>query len=123
MEKSRFQSDKILIRAGLFFSGFINGLFGSGGGMTLLPVLKRQGLSQHEAHASSLCVTFALSLVSTGLYLWDGRFSFETVFPYLPGGVLGAILGGLLLNKIPPLLLRRFFGLLVLLAGGRLLFR
>ena len=105
------------------FTGWINGIFGAGGGMVLLPALRKSQLEQHQAHATSLCVTLILSMVSAGMYLAGNRLSLHSVLPYLPGGVLGAIAGAMMLQKIPPMLLRRAFGLFVAFAGGRLLFK
>ena len=105
------------------FAGWINGIFGAGGGMVLPPALRKSRLEQHQAHATSLCVTLILSAISAGMYLAGNRFSLHSVLPYLPGGLLGAVVGAMMLQKIPPVLLRRAFGLFVAFAGGRLLFK
>lgn len=103
-------------------AGFVNGLFGAGGGMLLLPALS-SGNERREAHATGLSVMLLLSAVSAALYLFDGRFAWTELRPYLPGGLLGGLLGALTLRRLPPALLRRAFGAVVVFAGVRLLLR
>lgn len=103
--------------------GLLNGLFGAGGGMAAVPLLKAGGLPQKKAHATSLAVILPLAAVSAAFYLLDGALSFEEAVPYLPGGFLGACAGALLMKRIPSGVLRRVFGALLLVAGVRLLLR
>ena len=103
--------------------GLLNGLFGAGGGMAAVPLLKAGGLPQKKAHAPSLAVILPLAAVSAAFYLLDGALSFREAVPYLPGGFLGACAGALLMKRIPSGVLRRVFGALLLVAGVRLLLR
>ncbi len=103
--------------------GLLNGLFGAGGGMAAVPLLKAGGLPQKKAHATSLAVILPLAAVSAAFYLLDGALSFREAVPYLPGGFLGACAGALLMKRIPSGVLRRVFGALLLVAGVRLLLR
>jgi len=101
--------------------GLINGLLGAGGGMLAVPLLKKAGLSQQEAHASSIAVILPLSMVSAVLYWFAGRTDLSKAWIYMPSGVVGAVLGALLLHKLPARWLRRCFGVFMLWAGVRLL--
>jgi len=101
--------------------GILNGLFGAGGGMVAVPLLRNNGLEDRQAHATSIAVILPLSLVSVFLYLQSGHMQLDDIFPFLPGGILGAAAGGLLLNKIPVKWLRRIFGILIIYAAIRLL--
>ena len=59
------------LRAGLTgaAAGAVNGLFGAGGGMLLLPLLHRlTDLREHEAFACSVCTMLPLSVVSLVVY-------------------------------------------------------
>ena len=103
--------------------GLLNGLFGAGGGMAAVPLLKAGGLPQKKAHATSLAVILPLAAVSAAFYLLDGALSFGEAVLYLPGGFLGACAGALLMKRIPSGVLRRVFGALLLVAGVRLLLR
>lgn len=82
-------------------AGVVNGLFGAGGGLLLVPLLMRAcRLSPKEAFATSLCVTVALSAVSFAVYLSRGHVDLTMAWPYAVGGVIGGIGGGLLMGRI-----------------------
>lgn len=103
--------------------GLINGLLGSGGGMIAVPMLRKIGLSQKESHATAVMLIFFLSLFSAAVYLLGGRLALSSALPYLPGGVIGAAAGALLLKKIPDGALRRVFGIFMVYTGIRLFFK
>ncbi len=102
-------------------AGIINGLFGSGGGMVAVPLLKSLHLQDRQAHATAISMTLPLSLVSGWLYLRSGAFTLQEAYPYLLPGLLGALIGSFALKRIPIRLLQRLFAALVLYAGIRLL--
>lgn len=103
-------------------AGAVNGLFGSGGGMLLLPVLeKTTSLKAKERFAGSVCIILPLSLVSAGVYfLQGGDFAMESL-PYLLGGAGGGVTAGLLLKRLPTRLLRGLLGGFILWGGIRLI--
>ena len=111
---------KYLITGGL--AGLANGLFGSGGGLFLVPLLTRwAGLDQRKAFAVSVGVILPLSLVSAAIYAYKGALSWSLAWPYLCGGFLGGLLSGRVFQKVPVLWLRRGFGLLIVYGGLRAL--
>ena len=68
--------------------GLINGLFGGGGGMVLLPLLtKWSRLEARAAFATCVAIIFPMCCVSTAVYLYQVRPALSTVVPYLAGGV------------------------------------
>jgi uncharacterized membrane protein YfcA len=101
--------------------GTVNGLFGSGGGVAAVPALKHAGLTVKESHASSLAVTLPLSAVSMVVYSLGQDFKWSDALPLIPFGLAGALIGGLVLKKISNVWLKRIFGGLLILAGGRML--
>ena len=103
--------------------GLLSGLFGAGGGIVAVPVLRRFGLTDNQACATALAVTLPLAVVSGFLYLQAGALSFGEALPYLPGGVIGAVVGAKLLPRLDAVWLRRIFGVMVLFLAGRLLGR
>ncbi len=103
--------------------GFLNGIFGSGGGMVAVPFLKANGLEVKKAHATSIAVIFFLSLFSLWLYMGKTQLAFIDWIFYIPGGIAGGLLGAWLLPKIPQTLLRRIFGALIIFSAIRLLMR
>lgn len=104
-------------------AGFVNGLLGTGGGMVAVPLLRRSGLDAKKAHATSVAVILPLSTLSALLYWLGGRVRLSDALPYLPWGVGGALLGSMLLARIPSDLLRRIFGGFMIFAAVRLLLR
>jgi len=102
--------------------GILNGLFGSGGGVAAVPMLTFMGLEQRKSHATSVAVIFFLSIMSVIAYGIKGSLDYKTAFLYIPWGVLGAVLGALLLKKVPNTLLRRIFGAVVIISAVKILF-
>lgn len=114
---------KALIGAAGIVVGFLNGLFGSGGGMAAVPLLKAAGVEERRSHATSICIIGSLSLFTLGVYLYRGEINLQDTLPYLPGGVLGAAVGALLLKRLPVKWIRLIFSLLILYAAVRLFIR
>ena len=104
-------------------AGIANGLFGSGGGLFLVPLFtKWLGLEHRRAFAPSVAVILPLSAVSLVVFVMKGGLDFMAALPYLIGGLAGGILSGLVFKKVSVTLLRRAFGLLILYGGVKALF-
>ena len=101
-------------------AGLANGLFGAGGGLFLVPLLTRwAGMEERRAFATSVAVMLPLSVISAGTYGLGGGLDLAATAPYALGGVIGGLLAGRLLGKVPTLWLRRAFGALILYGGVR----
>lgn len=103
-------------------AGAINGLFGAGGGMILVPLLTMlTDLEDEDIFPTS--VSIILPICITSLVAGNGFrfFSFSQALPYLLGGGLGGVLAGLIGNRIPVRWLHRGLGLLILFGGVRYL--
>lgn len=101
--------------------GILNGLFGSGGGIAAVPCLEKSGIDAKKAHATSVALIFTLSLFTTAVYYIQGKLDFSLAWQYIPWGLAGAAAGALLLKKIPDDLLRRLFGIIILISSVRIL--
>ena len=100
--------------------GLINGLFGGGGGMALLPLLTRwRQLDGRSAFATCVAIILPMCCVSTAVYLWRVRPGL--LLPYLAGGAAGGLIGGAVFEKVPVRALKIIFGLFLLYAGVRYL--
>ena len=100
--------------------GVINGLFGGGGGMALLPLLtKWSDLEPRAAFATCVAVIFPMCCLSTAVYLFQVRPALSQLLPYLLGGAVGGVVGGLTFEKIPARWLKVIFGLFLLYGGVR----
>ena len=103
-------------------AGLVNGLFGAGGGMVLVPLLIGFGkLEDKKAFSSAISIILPMCLVSLAVYWQQGVFPGSGALPYLAGGLLGGLAGGLLFRRVTPRFLHRFFGLVILWGGLRLL--
>jgi|GEM_PF-725387 len=103
-----------------FAAGAVCGLLGAGGGLVLLPLLRRRGLPPAQAHATALAVMVPLTALSGWLYLRGGRFAPADLLPFLPGGLAGAAAGGFLLPRLSPRLLQGLFSVFLLYSGLRM---
>lgn len=103
-------------------AGFLNGLFGGGGGAVVVPLLIRFcGKSPQESLASSVAIILPLCIFSCILYGLEGNLDMIVAFPYVLGGGIGGILGGKLFSKTNPKILSKAFGVLMILSGVRCL--
>lgn len=101
-------------------AGLANGLFGSGGGLFLVPLLSGwTGMEQKKSFATSVAVILPLSLVSAAVYFWKGALDLSAAWPYLIGGAAGGLLSGRVFRRVPMTFLRKAFGLLILYGGVR----
>ena len=107
-------------------SGYINGLFGTGGGILLVFVLTKLmtdelGYSARDIFATVIAAILPMSIVSAVFYMRGGGLSFGLAEPYLLPGMIGGILGGFLLEHINLKLLKKLFAFMVVYAGIRML--
>ena len=104
-------------------SGFVNGLFGGGGGMIVVPLLtfllKRK---PKTAHATAILIILPLSILSGIFYAVFGKFSWKIALPTGSGVVLGGLLGALLLSKLKSKLISIIFSVVMLVAGLKMIF-
>lgn len=103
-------------------AGAVNGLFGAGGGMVLVPLLTwLTPLDDAEVFPSSVTIILPICLVSLAFTLGQAAIPWDITAYYLLGSVAGGILAGVLAQKIPTVWLHRLLGLLILWGGVRYL--
>lgn len=103
-------------------AGAVNGIFGGGGGMVLLPLLGREkSLRGHALFAGSLAVMLPLSLVSLGVSALSAPLPLAKALPYLVGGALGAVVGSRTFDRVNVRWLRLLFAAFLCYAGARYL--
>lgn len=102
-------------------AGIVNGLLGAGSGVIVVFGLQAAlGTSlpdSRDLFANATAVVLALSLVSAASYFLDGALPAEGLGQYLFPGALGGLFGAYLLGKLPEILVKRLFGLVVLISG------
>ena len=103
-------------------AGAVNGLFGAGGGMLLVPLYsKMQIVDEENLFPASVSTILPITLVSLIVRAIHQPLPFSPALPYLIGGAAGGILAGLSEEKIPVKWLHRFLGILILWGGIRYL--
>lgn len=106
-----------------FLAGIANGLFGGGGGMVIVPLLAKNPLyGQKKAQATAMAVMTPVSVFSATLCLIDGTFPFKRGGVTALGVMLGAVIGSKILYKLDKVVVQKFFYLLVLASGVKMLF-
>ena len=101
-------------------AGIVNGLFGAGGGMVLVPLLTMlTDLQDREVFPASVSIILPMCLVSLSISAMGQGLPWGTALPYLIGSVLGGVLAGLLGKRIPTQWLHRGLGILILWGGFR----
>lgn len=118
------KANKTTFRAVLcgLLTGAVNGLFGGGGGMVVVPLLKNMlGYEEKRAHATAILVIAPVCAASAVAYIAGGYFSAEVVIPAAIGSVAGGIAGALLLNKLPEFIVNAVFVAVMFAAGVRML--
>lgn len=82
-------------------AGAVNGLFGGGGGMVLVPLLSGWcGMEGKRSFATCVAVILPLSAVSAAVYLLRQGFELAAALPYLLGGLAGGLAGGLVGGRL-----------------------
>ena len=105
-------------------TGTVNGLFGAGGGMVLLPLLIGWiRLPTRRAMATSIAAILPICVVSLVGYWRGGSVDIAAALPYLIGGAVGGFLSGKWFHKASAVWLRRGFGALILYSGIRMVLK
>lgn len=122
-EQSLETADKIKMGAAGLLAGFVNGLLGSGGGVLIvlyLTIIAHAG--RKNSQATAIAVILPLAILSSFLYAREGYVDWSHLWKVSLGGIGGAIVGAVLLNKLEPKLLKKLFGIFLIIAGIRMFF-
>lgn len=103
-------------------TGLVVGLLGIGGGaVTIFGLVVVAGLSQHQAHATSLASMPLIAVVAAPIFGIHGKVDL-TVAALLTIGALGGVrIGSRIMSKVEERALGRAFGVLMLVVGLRLI--
>ena len=101
-------------------AGAVNGFFGAGGGMVLVPILEHhRQLREDQLFPAAMRIMLPVCLIS--LFMTPGPLPWAHSLPYVTGSLLGGLLSLGLGKRIPVQWLHRSLGLLILWGGIRLL--
>jgi uncharacterized protein len=101
--------------------GFFSGLLGIGGGTAMVPMLVLLGgLSQRDAHATSLAAMILIATAALLVYGGAGKVDVVAAVALLLGSLAGARFGADLLSRAPDRTLKLAFSVFLLLAAALL---
>ncbi|MFA5007916.1 MAG: sulfite exporter TauE/SafE family protein [Candidatus Omnitrophota bacterium] len=105
-------------------AGTLSGLLGIGGGLILIPALVYVfGLTQHQAQGTTLAFMIPpIGLLAALKYYHDGNVKLNIAMLMCVGFFVGGFLGAMFVDKIPEVLLKRMFGVALLVASLRMIF-
>ena len=103
-------------------AGLVNGLFGGGGGMVLVPLLSQlTDLDEREVFSASVAVILPICLISLATTAFTGEIPWSASLPYLLGSGIGGYCALRFGKNIPNRWLHRGLGLMILWGGIRYL--
>lgn len=113
----------ILIILGIL-SGVLAGVFGVGGAIIVIPALVFiLGLSQHEAQGTSLAFMLPpVGILATWNYWKEGHVNWKIALVLSLTFVVGAYLGSQISVNMSDKLLRRIFGVLMIIMAIKMIF-
>ena len=104
-------------------AGFINGLFGSGAGMIVLPgLISVMKLDSKVARGTSLFILLVVSTVTCFFYVRNIT-DYEALWFITAGGILGGVIGSRFSKVIPENILKIILGSMMLISGVRMFLR
>lgn len=113
----------ILILIGLA-AGVLSGMFGVGGGIIIVPALVFfVGMSQHQAQGTSLgLMLLPIGILAAYNYYNSGNLDIKAGLIIALAFVVGGYFGSKLSLSLDQLMLKRIFGVLMLLVAIRMIF-
>ena len=103
-------------------AGFVNGLFGAGGGILIVLILTLFiKTEKKKAHATAVMAVLAYSASSILIYGLKGNVDIKSAVVAGIAGAIGGAIGANLLKKIPGKYVGKAFGILMLVSSWRLL--
>lgn len=117
MKKFTLKQIILLVLVGVF-GGVINGLFGAGAGLLLVPLIQLVSkLDEKKVHATTLgCVMF-MCISSSVVFFVHKQVDYKLTLWCFIGSLAGAILGTFLLQKFKNKVINIIFSCLLVVAG------
>lgn len=117
MKKIKLKEIIILISVGIV-GGLINGLFGAGAGLLLVPLIKWVSkLDEKKVHATTLSCVLLMCVVSSVIFFVKKQIDYKLTLWCLIGSLIGAVTGTVLLQKFKNRVIDLIFSCLLIVAG------
>lgn len=110
----------VILGAGI---GIINILVGSCGGIVAVESLRYNKIDQTKSHATAIAIILPLTVISAGIYLYNGNVALSDSYVFLIPGVVGSVLGSIILPKISKKVLSKIFAVFIIYAGIRMMMK
>lgn len=102
-------------------TGIANGFFGAGGGTIVVPAMEKiLNIDEHQAHATAILIILPLTIMSSVLYITNKFVDWSIILRIIPGAILGGYIGAKLLNICPRNILKKAFGIFMIIAALRM---
>jgi len=103
-------------------AGIVNGLFGSGSGMIILPTLMSD-LDEVKARGTTIMSVLFLSIISSIFYLKNVNNEVEliAIWYVVAGGIIGGTIGSKIIHKIPVKYLQIILAVFMIYTGIRMI--
>ncbi|MBI3966326.1 MAG: sulfite exporter TauE/SafE family protein [Chloroflexi bacterium] len=103
-------------------TGLASGLLGIGGAPILVPgMVYLLGVDQKTAQGISLAVLIPTALVGATTHYRHGNVITRYVVWLVPAAIIGAVVGAFLVAYVDALLLKRLFGVFLLIIAARMI--
>ncbi len=104
-------------------AGIICGLFGTGGGMILVPTFVYMlEIEPRKARATSLCCMLVMVITSSIFYYKNNYINWQVGILCAIGGIAGGYLGAKLLKRVPDYILKIIFVCFLIYASYSMIF-
>ena len=106
------------------FAGTLSGLIGIGGGIVIIPILVFLcGFTQHQAQGTTLALMIPpIGLLAALEYYRAGQVDLKAAGLVCIGFFVGGLIGAKLAVGVPDEVLKKIFGVILLLVGLRMIF-
>ena len=99
-------------------AGFINGFFGAGGGLLLVPMIHYFCKQDSKvAHATTLVCVMFMCVASSVLYIVKKQVDYKLFFYCAIGSVIGGLVGAKFLKKLKNKIIDLVFSIVLITAG------
>jgi len=104
-------------------AGVLSGLLGIGGGILLVPVLVLiAGMAQHKAQGTTLALMVPpIGILAAWTYYKEGNVDLKVAALICLGFFFGGLLGARLAGSVDAMLLKRLFGVALLIAALKMI--
>ena len=117
-------SEIIILGVVGILAGFVAGALGVGGGIVIVPALVFiLGFTQHQAQGTSLAVLlFPVGILAVLNYHKQGYVNYKFALILIIAFIAGSYLGSLMSINLPDKILKKIFGVLMIIAAIKMIF-